>query len=629
MDDAKKQLELITKEIKAAEEKVKKTNQEALLSIDTTKKITALKPDTRQLPARNNVLLTQLPKKVLSRNELLAYLNTLDQQLAQKIKSPSTAEVNLLIKESANDGETLASLAIAAWYKNDPEAAVLLASKASALSIDDDASLSNCAAIFVMAGLENKAIPILQVLLQRQPNSSTVLNNLGQAYTGMGQVDTAIHYFMRCIRLAPEHPEANNTAAVIVMKKGQTEQAKKYCTQSLKGALTSGAIKTYSHLYTYDDIGNLIDLNPWKLYTFNESDYTFPEQCENVADAAKTEMEIAAYAARYRAMNKKQDIYAADMMSKMAGANMFASSLTPHSRRAGYAYHRIVSPLVEEYFQVVASSGEKIDFLNKEYDEKKKQLSKSYSAERLACGNNSACEGKAMAKHCQLQDALSNEYLPRYAVVNRDYVRKIWRINKEKFQALSNYVKNGVRPNTIAYYGQEGGRVSSLYSDLINGMILGSGYKIIRPYCDDTHSGKMELDTLEMKENKDCVFKAGIQIWPLSMVVTCADYEITGKKLTLNPHENFQAGQSTVIAGVAASGTLIGFEATVTQFVSISFDNNNQPVDVRTVGKLAFDVKDIVTGVRQISVKTSLNTGLSLEPGPLRSIAGALPYVFK
>src|SRR5450631_4541629 len=163
--DYKKLTEQINEKLKAAAEQAKKVGGQPG---NVTTNPVALKPDDRQLPARNNGLLSQLPKRTLTRNELSAYLVVLDAQLGQKIGSSSADSVKLTVKQLGNDGEKLSYAAMVAWYKNDAETAIMLASKAATLSIDNNTALSNCAALFIMAGLENKAIPILQVLLQRQ-----------------------------------------------------------------------------------------------------------------------------------------------------------------------------------------------------------------------------------------------------------------------------------------------------------------------------------------------------------------------------------------------------------------------------------------------------------------------------
>ena len=541
-----------------------------------------------------------------------------------------------------NDGEKISYAAMAAWYKNDPEAAVLLASMAATLSVDNDLSLSNCAAIFTLAGLENKAIPILQVLLQRLPNSSTILNNIAQAYSGLGEVDTAMYYFGRCIKIAPTHPEANNTAAIICLKKGQTEQAKKYCTQSLKGGLTGEAVLTYKKLFKDDDIGKYIDLEPWKVYPFNEEDFTFPDQCEKNADAETIKMEIEAYEKRYWALLEKYKDYEAEMLSKaeqirahvaknpLENMDMIAS-LTPYSRRAGYAYHKIVVALIKDMNDVFWKRYNETKILDIEFNAKKKILENKRNQDDLDCRNDNVCVLKVHAAHCRQQNELSDEYLPRYAVINRDYVKKMWRINKERFQAFSVFLKMGVKHTTVQFYTYEAYRISSLFNDpLLNGHIFITGYKLISPYCNMTNAEMKRIESLEFKENKNCNISVEVPMGVAKMTFNCDEFEFEGGELIKAKfNKNFRSNQTTLYVGLGAGATIPGFEASATQYVFVCFDKNNKPVDVGTQGELELDVKGVVKGDQKMILKTSMNTGISLEPGPLKHLTDVLPYLFK
>ena len=608
---------------------------------DSIAKRKSLKPDNRILPSRNNILLAQLPKKILTRNELNAYLVTLDAQLIQKIKSAAVDSVNATVKQLGNDGENLAYAAIVAWYKNDAETAVMLASKAATLSMDNDAALSNCAAIFILAGLQHKAIPILQVLLQREPNSSTALNNIGQAYAGLGEQDTAMYYFGRCIKIAPEHPEANNTAAIICAKKGQTELAKTYCEQSLKGGLTSEAIKTYGHLFKVDNIEKLIDTEPWKIYPFNENDFTFPEQCEKVEDAARIKAELDACKSKYKAFFTKYDKGHSDEMrgkaakmnavyAKNPAANVWMTDAeTPYTRRAGYAYHRISTQLLADIYDLLYKHNNAINILRLEYAGKKKDLSEKRDKEFAACDGHNGCEVKVNAAYCHLQNELSNQYLPRFAIINRDYVSKRWRMAKEFFQANSVLLRMGIKHNTIQYYGEEAGRIGLIASVLINGEILTTGYEIIEPYCDMTEAEMKRIDSIDLNENSACKLNIKIPLGVVKLTFKCDEFELEGGELIKAKYnKNFRSGQTTLYVGVGGSlpSGIPGFKAGAVQYIFVCFDKNNQPVDVGTYGELKLSAPGVS---EKVILKTSLNTGVSFDPGPLKALADVLPYAFK
>jgi hypothetical protein len=77
--DHKKLSEQINEKLKAAMEQSQKMSQQPVNVPD--KKPAALKPDNRVLPVKNNALLSQLPKKTLTRNELSAYLNALREMM--------------------------------------------------------------------------------------------------------------------------------------------------------------------------------------------------------------------------------------------------------------------------------------------------------------------------------------------------------------------------------------------------------------------------------------------------------------------------------------------------------------------------------------------------------------------
>ena len=81
--------------------------------------------------------------------------------------------------------------------------------------------------------------------------------------------------------------------------------------------------------------------------------------------------------------------------------------------------------------------------------------------------------------------------------------------------------------------------------------------------------------------------------------------------------------------GVGVSEAIPGFEAGATQYLFVSFDKNNQPVDAGTQGELELDVKGVTKPDQKVILKVGMNTGANLEPGPLKALAEVLPYAFK
>lgn len=595
------------------------------------------KSGSRTIPPKNNKLLLQLPKKPLTGVGLAAYIKTLHAQLFEKIKSSSVNSARLKVAEIGNNGEELAGAAILAWYNSDAEVSVLLAMQAATLSLNDNTSLNNCAAILTLAGLENKAIPILQVLLLREPSSSTVLNNLGQAYAGLGDAETAMLYFGRCIQIAPQHPEANNTAAIICMQRGQTEAAQNHCLQALQGGLTGDAIQSYRVLFPGKDYSNEVNEKPYSQYPFNEHDFRFPQQCLTVDNAIAINDELKALADMYRSMHDKMENgiigenlsiverMAAEIGNKPLEHMELADAETIFTRRATYAYTKIIIPLSEQVFELTTKHGLAILRIDNEYRENRDNLSKSHRAESNACDQNNACQDKVRGKYCRLFNELSNQYLPRYAAINGDFVRTRWRLHKEMFEALSVYARVAFKRGTMLKAAKEAERLAFIMSPLINGTILNDGYKILfrDPLCGDmTDEEAKKLEDLVIKENYQCNLNVSLRLAKGYYVkFSCDEFQIEGGTgIRFKYNKNFRSGQTTLYGGVG--GNIPGPGIGVSQYVYVCFDRNGQPVDGGTESILHLPGEDT-------KFRTSINNGATFEPGILKPLTDVLPYLFK
>ena len=138
-----------------------------------------------------------LPKRKISQQELITFLTAINTELKKKLPVEKVSAAQKIITALKGDPEKSAITGVAAWYQNAPSDALLLLTYAASKSPDDN-TLNNCGAIFNLCGLEDKAIPVLKYVLANQPDNSTVLNNIGQAYAGLGELDTAMHYLMAC-----------------------------------------------------------------------------------------------------------------------------------------------------------------------------------------------------------------------------------------------------------------------------------------------------------------------------------------------------------------------------------------------------------------------------------------------
>lgn len=100
-------------------------------------------------------------------------------------------------------------------------------------------TLNNYAAVLNSMGAQHLALPILQYLNAGYPGDYTVVNNIGQAWYGLGDMPKAEKYLDSALRLYPRNPQALHTRSKIETKKGNKEAAKQYLKKSLAETYSS------------------------------------------------------------------------------------------------------------------------------------------------------------------------------------------------------------------------------------------------------------------------------------------------------------------------------------------------------------------------------------------------------
>mgnify|MGYP002377411703 CR=1 FL=1 len=135
-------------------------------------------------------------------------------------------------------GATLAQIALNCYIVGLYETAVFLMGKVTLANPADPTHLNNYAAMLNTGGGEHLALPILQTLNAKYPGDYTVVNNIGQAWYGLGDMQMAGKYIDTAIRLYPRNPQALHTKSKIEAEKGNKEAAKKALKQSLEEAFT-------------------------------------------------------------------------------------------------------------------------------------------------------------------------------------------------------------------------------------------------------------------------------------------------------------------------------------------------------------------------------------------------------
>jgi len=147
------------------------------------------------------------------------YSSTLDKEI-----SAMGDHIYEWTKQNNLTGYKAGNIAIGFWIKGKPQTALYIMGKICMADGDLD-NLSNYAAMLSMMGGEHLAIPLLNNLNAKFPKNSTLLNNLGQAWFGLGEINKAEKYLDSAIRFFGYHSQANFTKSLIQESKNHTADA--------------------------------------------------------------------------------------------------------------------------------------------------------------------------------------------------------------------------------------------------------------------------------------------------------------------------------------------------------------------------------------------------------------------
>lgn len=615
--------------------------------------------DNWKFPPKNTALLAALPKKVFTKAELVSFLNDLYTRLSKKMPSAIHSSVQSIAAKYNNDGNKMGDAAVAGWYRDYREEALLLIIKAAANNPGDGLLLNNCAAILNMSGIEQKAIPVLKYVLQSYPGNSMVLNNLGQAYAGLGETDTAMVYLGRCMKIEPEHPEACNTAGQIEATKGNKEKAIEYFEKSIKSAYTkTAALK----LRTIKKDAKLVPLIRPRVKIpeyFNQFKYELPRQCTSVENSALSDAEHIAFrkmiSNQLNAFGKQigtleQKKYTESMQIMNAGGK---GRIVKKSEFIAQPYHELCGIMARD---ITADFGKAlkdvISRVDKKYYEEMKGIENEYNGLLLALNKGftereDRCCGEGQTtsccptteEKCIAYNNLANQYLPKFA-----YITEEWQKNNQL--VFTTYFDEVMYWSYLSYHptGDDNFRLMVFYPMVSQYLVMlgkTGNTRIIEPCHFEPATAAKDSNSINEME---CPLEIEIPFLVGKFELNCEKFSFkAGEGVIFGYEKNFKAHQSTVSVGIGIKLELEGKIGPLKGGVSgsagetffITFDGDNKFAD----GGLKFEVKasagiegeagkavkvkkDITKAETGVGYTLGINSGWDFNEGPFKGMIG-------
>ncbi|MEO5564979.1 MAG: tetratricopeptide repeat protein [Chitinophagaceae bacterium] len=615
----------VNKAIKDAQNKQGAGNSGSTGSLYTSDPGSYGNVDNWKFPPKNTALLSSLPKKILTRQELVSFLNDTYLQVSKKNPAEINSSVQSILKKYNNDGNSMGDAAITGWYTDYRQESLLLIIKAAIANPDNGVLLNNCAAVLNMSGIEQKAIPILKHVLQSYPDNSMLLNNLGQAYAGLGDTDTAMHYLGRCLKIEPENPEACNTAGQIEATKGNKGKAIEYFEKSIKQAYTKTAALKLRKIKKDAKLAPLIRPRVKLPEYFNLFKYDLPAQCTSTDNAALARAEQNAF----RNMISKQMQYFGAKYAELAQQEKQKAMAIMNANGKGRVLRKdeFIAQPYYELCQIMA--GEVLSDYKRDLADLSKRVTKNYTEAMGLLEQEYSIKRKALqdaSAECPSFNALANQYLPKFAELTVDWQEKYKVVFQRYFDELVYWHYLSLNPANENTFKMQ-------YYVFIEQYLAGMGgicnTKIIDP-CEVTPMNTTK-DPNEIGE-PDCPIDIELGFGVGKFELNCEKFSFNaGEGVIFGYEKRFKTKQSTVSLGIGfkldlgikAGGTGVKVGAGLTESLFITFDGDNKFAD----GGIKMDAK-VSAGASVAGVKTNekvgvgytfgINSGCNFNEGPFK-----------
>jgi hypothetical protein len=201
----------------------------------------AYENENRIVPPKDVRRIATISKTTLAKTTMGTFISTAHGNVLQQLKQASRTkgeEIYKLTKTQYNSDVATGNTAAGLWMIGKAELALYVMGKACIDNPTNTDNLNNYASMLSMSGAEQLSLPILNYVNKRFPKNSTVLNNIGQAWFGLGDIDKANNYLDSAIRLCPYHPQANFTKSFIEESKDHHAAAIEALKRSIKKAYT-------------------------------------------------------------------------------------------------------------------------------------------------------------------------------------------------------------------------------------------------------------------------------------------------------------------------------------------------------------------------------------------------------
>lgn len=557
------------------------------------------------IPAKNTAVLNDLPKKTLTTEQLIKFLLAFYNELKLTLPTEKIKDAQDIIIICEDNYEKIALKGVAAWYNHAPSVSVLLLVYAASKSPGDNI-LNNCGAILNLYRREDKSLPVLLYVLPHQPNNCTLLNNIGQAYAGLGDKEAAMHYFSLVFKFCSQHPEANATAAYIAYSKGDKVQAANYMERSLHTAYSQEHMDFYKSIRA--DANPLInpDIKLTNNNYFIPNRFTPAPNCKNWEDC---EIVTAKQEATKKGLDGLRKKFEDIVIQNSSPTTMEPAG--PLAKKAQYIKEVISAAYTEARQKASFELLEKTSRITTDSREASLALDKEFEPQYKACeGVGGDCLDKVIYKYCIAKRDLDNKYFLALTDAAQTF-ESVWYAKDVKYYNNLVFLTAYTAPNKNVLKA-ECATYTNYLIDQIRVYTLSECNPSGKPNCIEPPAALPEALELPEFKVEDCPINIRVPFIVGHVSLNCERFEFeAGEGVIFKYEKNFKERESSFAIGLGVEASIPGFDASATAMAGFKFDGNLETTDVFGTGKADVNILGWGTPIISGAVKVGVSSGLS------------------
>ncbi|MBL7739127.1 MAG: hypothetical protein JNK14_07900 [Chitinophagaceae bacterium] len=587
-----------------------------------------------EIPKKDVARIKMMPDKILTDAELAPFIKKVHSEVEKLLDKNDKAEalkIYTALKSEKKSSNEINNIVSNLWLSGYPGISLYITGKECVANMKDANILNTYAAFLTMKGGEHAALPILQNLNRNFPGNSTILNNIGQAWFGLGDTSNANRHLGEAVKIYKNHSQANQTKSKIQKSEGRTQES----IESLKRSLEEN--------YTPEKEARLNELG--YQVKFEDIKFKYPVKAEPLG-IERFMFSIPAYpfsgGVAAETSRKEWD----DFRAKVHSAKEALEVIEETQKAKADAYHKrlLANPLLLKPYNnaVYKTARRKLDLLSAWGQERILAWNEEFMADAQIISQLKESYYNALKNtdDCGAKIGLATSFMSQANAILQDNNAKMLSLQKQLINAGSNYA--------LYAFTDRSEYELVLTSMKISFLIYLAG---IRPEievgCIRTEAPEGRRGSLPDFDSLTCQYKDEIIIPPFTTIKTecnkmTTEFDIDtelGLKVSLGWSEDLNSGKLTegsieigyeVGTDVARYGPVgaelkgelgVGVEIT-SEGVKEVYIKGSSTIDLAGVGEIATPVgTSDPKGLSAMSgeVKVSWNTGAKNNPSSLNS----------